>query len=560
MVGHLGDDVALVVHPHRHVVGDVARGDHHAGGVDALVADQALERAGRVDDLPGDGVLVVRLLQLGAALHRVLEPDADGALRDELGDAVHLAEVCPSTRPESRTTARARSLPNVPMRATALRAVLLGDVGHHRSRPATEKSESMSGIDLRPGLRKRSNSRSWASGSRSTIRSAYATSDPAAEPRPGPDADAVLARPAHVVPHDQEVAGEAHLGDDAEFEPEPLLRGGRPAAGVSPLQALAAEPLQVGLCRLAARHREARQLDVAERQVERRAALRDLQRRRERVHEVRQRGGHLRAGLEVELLRLEPEPLGVAQQVARLDGQEGLVRVGVRPARVVRVARRHQRQPGVHGQRAQAGVDAGLDLQPRVLDLHVDVVAPEDLGQRVELGARGRLVVALQAGADDAGEASGEGDDAVGVPRHELVRDARLAVVALEVAGRAELDEVVVALGGLGEQRQVVAPFAARPLGVVGDHVGLEADHRRDPARRGLAVQLDGAAHDAVVRQRDRRLPHPLHDVQQPVDLAGPVEHRVVRVDVEVDEGRVGGRHGALRVAYGGWPDKTRQR
>ena len=276
--------------------------------------------------------------------------------------------------------------------------------------------------------------------------------------------------------------------------------------------------------------------------------------------EVGQRGGHLGAGLEVELLRLEAEALRVAQEVARLDGQEGLVRVGVLPARVVRVAGRHERQPGVGGQRPEAGVDAGLDLQPRVLDLHVDVVAAEDLRERVELGARGGVVGALEARADDAGQASREGDDPVGVARHELVGDARLAVVALEVAGRAELDEVVVALGGLGEQRQVVAPLAARPLGVVGDHVGLEPDHRRDPALGGLAVQLDGAAHHAVVRQRDGRLAHPLDDVQEPVDLAGPVEHRVVRVDVEVDEGRVGGRAPGAEATADTGPDKTRPR
>ena len=109
-------------------------------------------------------------------------------------------------------------------------------------------------------------------------------------------------------------------------------------------------------------------------------------------------------------------------------------------------------------------VDAGLDVEPGVLDLHVDVVAPEDLGERVELRAGGPDVVALEARADDARQASGEGDDAVGVALHELVRDARLAVVALEVAGRAELDEVVVALGRLGEQRQVVAPLSGGAL------------------------------------------------------------------------------------------------
>ncbi len=45
---------------------------------------------------------------------------------------------------------------------------------------------SMSGMDVRSGLRNRSNSSPSRIGSRLVIPSAYATSDPAAEPRPGP--------------------------------------------------------------------------------------------------------------------------------------------------------------------------------------------------------------------------------------------------------------------------------------------------------------------------------------------------------------------------------------
>ena len=131
--------------------------------------------------------------------------------------------------------------------------------------------------------------------------------------------------------------------------------------------------------------------------VEGRAALGDLHRDRQRVEEVRQGRRHLGGGLEVELLRVEPEAVRVAQHVAGLDRQQRLVRVGVLAAGVVRVAGRDQRQPRVGGQPAQVGVDAGLALQPGVLDLHVDVVAAEDLGERVELGPRRRHVVPLQA-------------------------------------------------------------------------------------------------------------------------------------------------------------------
>jgi hypothetical protein len=53
-------------------------------------------------------------------------------------------------------------------------------------RRSKQKSTSMSGIEIRSGFRNRSNSRSNWSGSTSVIPSEYATSDPAAEPRPGP--------------------------------------------------------------------------------------------------------------------------------------------------------------------------------------------------------------------------------------------------------------------------------------------------------------------------------------------------------------------------------------
>ncbi len=303
-----------------------------------------------------------------------------------------------------------------------------------RSRPATEKSVSMSGMLLRPGVEEALEEQ--------VVRERIEIDDPqrVGHQRAGgrsaarPHADAVLARPQHVVPHDQEVAGEAHLGDDAELEAQALLRVGGRAVGVAPGHALAAEPLQVHLGRLVARHREPRQLDVAERQAEGRAALGDLHRHRQGVEEVGQRLGHLGRGLEVELLRVEAEALRVAEDVARLDGQQGLVRVGVLAARVVGVAGRDHRQAGVLGQAPQVVVDAGLHVESGVLDLDVDVVAPEDLGERVQLGPGGRHVVALEARAHHAREASRQRDDALAVPRHQLVRDARLAVVALEVA------------------------------------------------------------------------------------------------------------------------------
>ena len=75
----------------------------------------------------------------------------------------------------------------------------------------------MSGIDTRSGFRNRSNSRSNRSGSTSVMPRAYATREPAAEPRPGPTGIPRSRAAAMKSCDDEEVAGVAGLVDDAEL-------------------------------------------------------------------------------------------------------------------------------------------------------------------------------------------------------------------------------------------------------------------------------------------------------------------------------------------------------
>ena len=55
------------------------------------------------------------------------------------------------------------------------------------------------------------------------IASDYATSEPAALPRPGPTGIPLVLRELDEVPDDQEVAREPHLADDGELPREPLV-------------------------------------------------------------------------------------------------------------------------------------------------------------------------------------------------------------------------------------------------------------------------------------------------------------------------------------------------
>ena len=90
------------------------------------------------------------------------------------------------TRPTSRITALAASVPKVMICATRSRPYFSLTYSMTRPRPRMQKSTSMSGMLMRSGFRKRSNSRSYCSGSMSVMRRAKETTDPAAEPRPGP--------------------------------------------------------------------------------------------------------------------------------------------------------------------------------------------------------------------------------------------------------------------------------------------------------------------------------------------------------------------------------------
>ena len=107
---------------------------------------------------------------------------------------------------------------------------------------------------------------------------------------------------------------------------------------------------------------------------------------------------------------------------------------------------------------------------------------PEDVlepaGQRLGPDA----VVGEQRLEDDAAEAAGRGDQALVVALEQLPVDAGLVVVALEVGGRRQLEQVAVAVVGLGQQGQVVVELLAA-LDVAAGVVDLAPPHRPLVAR-----------------------------------------------------------------------------
>ena len=156
--------------------------------------------------------------------------------------------------------------------------------------------------------------------------------------------------------------------------------------------------------------------------------------------------------------------------------------VVVLAAQVVDIAGADERPPDLAGDPHDPLVRPVLLGEPVLLHLEVDVVGTERAEQLV--GVRARLVRPLleQVLAEARLQAAGERDHALGVRRHLLEVDRRLAaLIALEEAGRGQLDEVPVAGRRRGQQRQVEAVEpAGRTPRVIGDDVHLAPEDRLD--------------------------------------------------------------------------------
>ena len=187
-----------------------------------------------------------------------------------------------------------------------------------------------------------------------------------------------------------------------------------------------------------------------------------------------------------------------------------------------------------------------------VLELDEQVVLAEDV---LELGGPLKcelLVTDKQRLQHDATEAAGGGDEAFVVARQQLPVDARLVVVALEIRSRGQLEQVLVALRRLSQQRQVVVELVAAvavPTAVidlaaahwaleagVGRHVRLGADDRIDAVGVAGLVEVKDAVHVAVVGDPERRLAILCSRRDQVPDPRRAVEHRVLGVGVEMGE------------------------
>ena len=218
--------------------------------------------------------------------------------------------------------------------------------------------------------------------------------------------------------------------------------------------------------------------------------LRDEQRVVARLGKLAEHVAHLGRRLDVEVVTLELEPLGVGLQRAGLHAQQRVVRLRVFLVRVMAVVGSEQRRLQPAGDVEQRLEDADVVFDAVVLQLDEEVLTAEQVLEAARGFERSFLLAREDELRDEAAEAAARRGDARVVALEELPVAAGLVVVAVEERLARDLDEVAVALVGLGEHREVedLVLGALRPLEAGG--VGEVTLHPDDGLHLGVAAAV----------------------------------------------------------------------
>ena len=267
--------------------------------------------------------------------------------------------------------------------------------------------------------------------------------------------------------------------------------------------------------------------------------LHDAARVADRSGDLREQRRHLRGTLEVVLLALDPEAVGVVQVGRGAHAQEHVMGFVLLPPDVVQVVRAHERQADLRPQSEQLARQRVLLGHAVVLDLQVEAVLAEDVRVLARETPRAVPVVRLQCPRDLATEAGREADEPLAVPRQVLLVDTRLVVIAVDVGIRDQAAQVLVAgpiLGLKQEGVRLVIQLAVPVANAASRDIRLHADDRLDALRLARLIERDRSVQRPVVRDGERIEAQGRGLADQVVDAAEAVEQAELGVRVEVCE------------------------
>ena len=171
---------------------------------------------------------------------------------------------------------------------------------------------------------------------------------------------------------------------------------------------------------------------------------------------------HFFARLEIERGLLEAHPVGVRHGLAGLDAQHDFVRARVVLAQVMRIVGGDQRNAGVGRQAIDQRQHALIGFQAVILQFEEEILRAEQVGVFVRDAARVFVAIGQQCFVDIAAQARRQRDQTLGMPRQQILIDARLVVETVQIAGRDQLDQVAITLLVFAQQHQVVVTVAFR--------------------------------------------------------------------------------------------------
>ena len=193
-------------------------------------------------------------------------------------------------------------------------------------------------------------------------------------------------------------------------------------------------------------------------------------------------------------------------------------------------------------QAQQAPVHRGLLGNAVVLKLQIEIATSQNVlhGQGIFLGPL--IVAADQAAGNFTGQARRQADEALGVPAQQVQVDAGLDIEPVHKGLAHQVRQVPVTGLVLTQQHQVPG-LRVQLIGFVQPgapgHIHLAPDDRVDALGLAGPVKVDGAVHNAVVRDGHRRLAQLLHQLRQVPDAACAVQQAVLRVDVQMGKGHI---------------------
>ena len=379
----------------------------------------------------------------------------------------------------------------------------------------------------------------------------------------GAHANTVALSPVDKVGDHEEVAGEAHGGNNPHLVLCLLAHSVGNALREAVVQALLDLLHEPGFLVFTLGHGEVRH--VVRLGVELHvAAFSDFEGVLTGAGNVAEQGVHFFCRAQVEVIRVEFEALGVGEGRAGLHAQQRRVGGVVFLPGVVQVVGGHVGQVQLLGQAVQVLLHVAFDVEAVVHDLAVEVLLAEDVAEVA--GGLQRLVelAQAQAGLNLAGGAAGGCNQSLRVGLQHLAVHARLVQLPLERGDGGGAEEVVHALGGLGPHGHVgvrataghviaraVAPAHAGAVGAVraGGQVRLHADDGLNVVGLGLAPEVEGAEEEAVVAGGHGAHAQLLGVAEEVAQARGTVQHGVLGVHVQVR--KVFGCHGYLLKVWG---------